>query len=78
MLFFRSEEHVSRWCQAWQQPRGGLLSLDQCWRLAQAWYGPDRRQPGWRRKTADEAEALFAQLALTGEFWKLAPPRNAA
>jgi hypothetical protein len=78
MLFFRSEEHVERWSRTWQRPRGALLSLDQCWQLAQAWYGPDRRQPEWRRKTADEAQALFEQLGLTGEFWKLAAQKSSA
>ena len=71
MLLFRSEEHVDRWCAQWKMPRGGLLTLDQAWRLAQAWYGPDRRDPNWRRKTVDEAEALLAQLGLTGAFWNL-------
>ncbi len=73
MLIFRSEEHVDKWCHDWNRPRGGILSLDQCWQLAQAWYGPDRRDPAWRRKTVDEAEALFAQLGLTGAFWRLRP-----
>jgi len=49
----------------------GILSLDQGWRLAQAWYGPDRRVPEWRRKTVEEAEALFEELGLKGEFWRL-------
>ena len=73
MLLFRSEEHVERWRRSWKLERGGLLSLDQGWRLAQAWYGPARREPGWRRKTVEEAEALFAGLGLTSPFWKLRP-----
>jgi len=71
MLFFRSEEHVDRWCRQWNLSRGALLNLDQGWRLAQAWYGPDRREPDWRRKTVDEAEALFDELGLTSPFWNL-------
>ncbi len=71
MLLFRSEEHLERWRRAWRQPRGATLTLDQAWRLAQAWYGPDRRDPAWRRKTVAEAEALFASLGLTGAFWSL-------
>jgi hypothetical protein len=71
MLLFRSEEHIDRWCQAWKQPRGATLSIEQAWRLAQAWYGPDRRDPAWRRKTAPEAEALFDSLGLAGDFWRL-------
>ena len=66
MLLFRSEEHIERWCRSWNLPRGATLTLDQGWRLAQAWYGPDRRMPDWRRKTVDEAEELFEELYLKG------------
>ena len=51
MLLFRSEEHVDRWCRQGKLPRGALLTLEQGRRLAQSWYGPDRREPTWRRKT---------------------------
>lgn len=71
MLFFRSEEHIDRWCKQWRMPRGAVLSVEQAWRLAVAWYGPDRRDPAWRRKTRDEVDALFDELGLTGDFWSL-------
>ena len=71
MLLFRSEEHVDRWRSSWGLPRGATLSLDQTWRLAQAWYSPDRRDPDWRRRTVDETESLLASLDLTGSFWNL-------
>ncbi len=71
MLLFRSEEHVDRWCAAWRLERGAVLSLEQGWNLAQAWYGADRRDPAWRRRTVDETEALFAELGLTSAFWSL-------
>jgi hypothetical protein len=71
MLFFRSEEHVEAWCQSWKMERGAILSIDQGWRLAQAWYGPDRRLPSWRRRNLEETEALFAELGLEGDFWNL-------
>lgn len=71
MLLFRSEQHVDRWCSQWNQVRGGLLTLDQGWRLAQAWYG-DRLDPAWRPKTVGEAEAAFVDIGLRGDFWKLA------
>jgi hypothetical protein len=72
MLLFRSEEHIDRWCEAWGQPRGGTLSLQQGWKLANAWYGQDRRDPDWRRKTLDEATAVFHEIGMTGPFWQLA------
>ena len=70
MLLFRSEQHVARWCRQWKRRRGGILSLDQGWRLAQAWYG-DRLSADWRPRTLDEAQALFAEIGLHGPFWRL-------
>jgi hypothetical protein len=71
MLLFRSEDHVDNWCSRWNQPRGALLTLEQAWGLAAAWYTEDRRDPSWRRKTLDEIEPLFERLGLTSEFWSL-------
>ena len=70
MLLFRSEQHVDRWCRQWNRPRGGTLSLEQGWRLAQLWYG-DRLSPDWRPKSVAQAEAVFTEVGLVGEFWKL-------
>ncbi len=38
--------------------------------MAKAWY-EDRLEPDWRRKTSEEAEAIFAQLGLRSPFWRL-------
>jgi Alkylmercury lyase len=70
MLLFRSEQHVDRWCQQWNRPPGGTLSLQQGWKLAQLWY-EDRLNPDWRPKTLPEAESVFAEIGLVGQFWKL-------
>jgi hypothetical protein len=70
MLAFRSEAHVERWCEQRGIAKGAVFSLEQAWRLAGAWY-EDRLSPVWRRRTPDEAEALFAELGLTGDFWRL-------
>ena len=72
MLAFRSEAHVDRWREQRCLAPGAVFSLDQCWRLADAWYS-DRLDPGWRRRTPGEAEALFAELGLEGAFWRLRP-----
>jgi hypothetical protein len=71
MLLFRSEEHANTWCTLWGQPRGAVISLQQVWGLAQNWYSNDPRDPNWRRKTLDEAEAVFDSLGLTEPFWSL-------
>ncbi|HEV2218655.1 MAG TPA: hypothetical protein VGV88_13930 [Candidatus Dormibacteraeota bacterium] len=66
MLLFRSEEHVERAGKT----RGAFMTTEQIWRLADTWYH-DRDDPAWRRRSADEAEAVFAELGLGGEFWRL-------
>jgi len=70
ILLFRSEEHVDQWCKQWHQPRGEVISLDQQWKLAQAWYS-DRVEFEWRRKTIEEIDALWAELGFTSLFWHL-------
>ncbi len=70
MLLFRSEEHVEAWQGIGGMPRGAVLSLDQQLELARVWYA-DRLSPDWRRRTPQEAEALFASIGLTGDFWRL-------
>jgi hypothetical protein len=70
MLLFRSEEHVDRWSDERGIPRGAAFGVDRLWGLASIWYR-DRMKPGWRRRTAQEAEAVFDSLGLTGDFWRL-------
>jgi len=71
MLYFRSEEDIDRWCKAWNMTRGGVMTLEQGWRLALAWYSPDRRAPEWRRRTIDEVEEVFGEIGLISPFWSL-------
>lgn len=61
---------MDKWCEAKGMPRGALLSIRQLWGLARAWYG-DRLSAQWRRKTPEEAQAIFEELGLAGPFWKL-------
>jgi hypothetical protein len=70
MLAFRSEAHVDRWCEARLVPRGASFSLEQAWQLGRAWYA-DKLSPDWQRATPAEAEAAFAAIGLTGDFWRL-------
>ena len=46
------------------------MSLQQLWRLADAWYA-SRLARDWRRHTPEEAEALFADIGLDRAFWRL-------
>ena len=71
MLAFRSEAHVDGWCEQTGVARGASFPLETAWRLADAWYS-DRLSPDWRRRSPAEAQRVFAELDLTGEFWTLA------
>ncbi len=70
MLIFRSEDHIDHWCSFRELPRGGTMSPEQCWQLAQDWYS-DKLSPDWRRKTLEESEAMLAGIGLTEPFWNL-------
>ncbi|MFQ5570267.1 MAG: alkylmercury lyase family protein [Rhodothermales bacterium] len=72
ILFFRSEDAVDAWCRDRNIDRGAVLTMDQAWNLAQAWYG-DYLRPSWQRRTTAEAQAAFHRLGLTGPFWQLDP-----
>lgn len=70
MLLFRSEEHIDRWCEKRGLQRGAILSPATALRLGAIWYA-DKQSPDWRRKTVDEAQAVFAKLGLVDDFWRL-------
>jgi hypothetical protein len=70
MSLFRSEEHVLNWTKANEYPIGAIVSLQQVWRLAMAWYA-DPREPTWRPRTRDESQAVLASVGLTSPFWDL-------
>jgi hypothetical protein len=72
MLLFRSEEHVMRWSEDRRSPIGAIFSPQQGWGLANAWF-EDRLSPDWRRKSPEEAHAIFEGIGLTGPFWNLTP-----
>ncbi len=70
MLLFRSEEHAERWRERAKPPTSNILTIEQATGLAHAWYR-NKLDPDWRRFTTDEAEAIFDQLGLDPEFWRL-------
>ena len=45
-----------------------MLTLDQTWALAQAWYR-DRMDADFHGWSPAAAEAVFRRLGLTGPFW---------
>lgn len=70
MLLFRSEEHAEQWRKKAKPPASAVLSIEQATALAHAWY-KNKLDPDWRRFTAEEAEAIFDDLALDPAFWHL-------
>jgi hypothetical protein len=68
MLLFRSEEHVDRWCAVRGLPRRPVVTLDQLWQLAVAWYS-NRLTPEARRPMGAEVREIFQRLGLTDPFW---------
>jgi len=47
-----------------------ILPIEQATALAHAWF-KNKLDPDWRRFNNDEAEAIFDDLALDPEFWRL-------
>ena len=67
---FRSEEHAERWRDDAKLSKSAILPIEQATALAHEWY-KNKLDPDWRRYTAEEAEAVFDELALDPEFWRL-------
>jgi hypothetical protein len=70
ILFFTSENRIDRWCERHGRPRGAILTMADGMKLAQRWFG-DYASPDWRRKTPDEARAIFEELGFDLAFWDL-------
>jgi hypothetical protein len=70
MLIFRSEDHLEAWLAQPNHPRGATMTVDQQWELAGRWFA-GRDRPDWKRRTAEEAEAVLRSVGLTTDFWKL-------
>lgn len=68
MLLFRSEENVEGWCREHVVPRRPILSVDQLWSLAVAWY-ENRLTVDSRRPGPEEMVAIFSRIGLEGPFW---------
>jgi hypothetical protein len=49
---------------------GAVVDLPTMWQLGSVWYG-DRLRDDFRRRTPEEANAIFADLGLNGPFWTL-------
>jgi hypothetical protein len=68
MLFFRSEETLQAWCEQHEYAKGPIVTMDQLWGMATAWYAT-RLQEDSRRPKPEEIRQIFASLGLGGDFW---------
>ena len=50
---------MQAWLERTGHPRGAVVPLARLWDLAQRWYA-GRGDPGWRGRSADEAQAYVA------------------
>ena len=67
---FRSRQDVDAWCERHGLPHGAVLSLPQLWNFARDWYGAYLDEP-WKKRSRQEAQAIFRRHDLTGPFWDL-------
>ena len=63
--------HVEAWAAGAGERVGAVVDLETMWRLGRVWY-EDRLHDDHRRRTPEEATAVFAELGLTGPFWDMA------
>ena len=69
MLFFRSEEMLTRWLASQNGERGAVLSISKLWDLSQRWYR-DRMSPKYRGRTTEKVWKIFEEAGLTSEHWQ--------
>ena len=50
--------------------KGGVMSVEQCWRVAREWYS-GRQQLDWRPRSSEEAERIFLAAGLDGPHWRV-------
>jgi Alkylmercury lyase len=62
--------HVRAWSATAGEPVGAVVDLPTMWRLGKVWY-EDRLHDDHRRRTSEEAVAVFAELGLDGPFWDM-------
>lgn len=67
---FHAEDEVDAWCARHALPKGAVLPITGLWSFAKEWYGGYLATP-WRKRTAEEARALFARHGLTSPFWTI-------
>jgi hypothetical protein len=61
---------VAPWCERHGIPLGAVVPAAQVTALGRAWYGRYLDED-WRKWTVAEAQAIFEEVGLRGEHWRL-------
>jgi hypothetical protein len=67
---FSQLAEIDRWCARHAMPRGADMTISELWSFAREWYGDYLRKP-WRKRSAADAQAVFARHGLRSQFWRL-------
>ena len=70
MLVFRNADDVREWSQRHGLPVGDLQPVTKVMELARRWYG-DYLRPDWRKRSTQEAGAIFRDLGFSHPVWDL-------
>jgi hypothetical protein len=70
ILFFSAQAKIGAWCTRHGRPKGAVLDIETGILLAERWFG-DYAMPEWRRKTREQALAVFTELRLDPSFWNM-------
>ena len=70
LLPFKTEQQIDAWSTRHGLPRGEAVPILRAAALARAWYGR-HADPEYRKWTPQEAQKIFADVGLTGDFWEL-------
>ncbi len=73
MLAFRSEGDVRAWMDRTGHAFGAMIDFETMWAIAQPWYA-GRLEADWRGLSAQAGQAIFDELGLTGDWWRLVQP----
>ena len=61
---------MAPWLADMEMSRGAIMTLDQCWAMAQGWYA-GRMEGAWRGRSPAAAQAILEGAGLTGPFWRM-------
>jgi hypothetical protein len=71
-LCFAKGADIDDWNRRHGITEARAIPAAQAWQLAQRWYG-HYLEPGWTKRTPEQAQATFESVGLVGDFWRFVP-----